>query len=183
MKNLWTISAAMLVVATVANAAEAPTAPPATAPAAPLIPKADLTMNECLKILRGLRGDGGSNRGLDGYLVISNAGKPNETVVPQTYRFSNPNLRMDIGQDIARLSDIPNVIEKTRQQIFLEVAKSDLEINPSTPQMADYNKQLVLLGESPCRVTLIHIKASDLKLDVNEIPGSVLGDIDKILDR
>ena len=139
-------------------------------------PPAEFTMNDCVTILGGLRG-------LDGFQIVLNAGKPNESAVPQSYKFGNATLRSDIGQDIARLTDIPNQVEKSRQQIFSEIAKGAADIKPNTAEMTEYSKQLVALGESPCRVTLIRIKAADLKLDVNEIPGTTIAALDKVLDK
>lgn len=135
-----------------------------------------LTMNDCVTILQGLQQ-------LDGHQVILNEGKPNESTVQQPYRFGSATLRLDIGQNIARLTPLTALIEKTRQQIFSEVAKGSADIKPGTPEMAEYSKQLVALGESACPVALIPLKGADLKLDVNEIPGTVLAALGKILEK
>jgi hypothetical protein len=178
MKKLLMIFAAMFAMATVAFGQQAPAAPTPEPPRTTVIPKAEFTFNDCVTILRGLRG-------LDGYTTD----KGNV----QSYIFKNATLRGNIAENQARLANIPTEIENARQKIFSEIAKGAPEI-PQTvtgddkkehqnPDFAEYSKQLVALGTLPCHVTLIHIKRDDLKLETNEIPGTTLADIDKILDK
>jgi hypothetical protein len=181
MKKLALIFACVAVMAAPALADDAKVKP--TPP-----PPAEFTMNDCVTILQGLRG-------LDGYTVVVNQGKPNESTFLQSYKFANATLRADIAHDIAQVQDLPNQVEKIRQQVLLEITNGKAQLDPPDPkssqavrdayekQVASYNKQLVALGESPCHAQLVHIKAADLRLDVNEIPNTVLAAIDKILDR
>lgn len=135
----------------------------------PIPPQGEaLTLNECVTIMRGLKG-------LD------------------AYKYGNGALRGALGENQAELGRVADQIEQTRQKIFAEIAKDAKEIPPTitdenkkehqNPDFAEYSKQLVALGASPCRATLTRIKRSDLKLDTNEIPGGILADIDKILDK
>ena len=63
------------------------------------------------------------------------------------------------------------------------MSKDGADIPPGSPAFTDYNKQVQALGAAECTVRLVPIKAADLKLDVNEIPGTVLSALDKILDK
>jgi hypothetical protein len=186
MKKLLMISLA-LVLAAPAFADDAQPPKIDTAPRTTVIPPAEYTMNDCVTILGGLQA-------LDGYQTITNQGKPNEGTLTIAYKFGNATLRSDIGQNLARLRDIPIEVEKARKQIVSEITGGVDIVSPGvnatqaekdeySKKNTAYSKQLVALGESPCRVTLIHIKAADLKLDVNEIPGTALSSIDKILDK
>jgi hypothetical protein len=167
----------ILLAATLALAIIAPAfsaeAPPAQTPEPPrtatVIPKPQFTLNECMTIQRGLKA-------LDG-----------------NYKFGNGALRGTLGQNQARLQEVATEIDQARQKIFAEIAKGAPEIKPTiqdenkkeqpNPDFVEYNKQLMALGESPCHATLIHFKRDDLKLDVNEIPGSALADVDRIMDK
>jgi len=170
--NKTTIAAALvLAIITPALSAEAPAAqtpePPRTTT---VIPKPQFTLNECMTIQRGLKVVGDGN-----------------------YKFGNGALRGIFGQDQARLQEVATEIDQARQKIFAEIAKGAPEIKPTiqdenkkdqpNPDFVEYNKQLMALGESPCHATLIHFKRDDLKLDVNEIPGSALADVDRIMDK
>lgn len=154
---------------TAAAAAEAPVKP------TPGLPDTGLTVNECLTILSGLNA-------LDGRQVVVSAGKPDEKVINLSYDFGNAKLRMDIAHDMAVLGAIQRDSQTAQQGIFLEVGKG-ADIKPGTPEYANYDKQLKDLVDRPCHAALARIKAADLKLDRNDIPGSVLAAIDKILDK
>jgi hypothetical protein len=142
----------------------------------PGLPSSGLTINDCLLILQGLNS-------LDGRQVVVNAGKSNEQVVLQAYEFGNAKLRLDIAHDLAILSAVQKDSQAVQQKIFLEVGKGSPDIKPGTPELLDYNNQLKDLMARPCLADVSRIKAGDLKLDKNDIPGSVLAAIDKILDR
>jgi hypothetical protein len=167
MKYLLIICAATLASISIATAAE-----PKETPASP----PPLTINNCLTILNGLAA-------LDGATVVLNEGKPNAEAKTVAYKFGNATLRMDIQRNIAALQAVAQQTEKTRQQTFSEVADGAVELLPNTPARAKYDKEVAKLGESACSVVLVHIRAADLKLDVNEIPGTVLANIDRILDK
>lgn len=135
-----------------------------------------ITVRDCLLILNGLSG-------LDGYNVLINAGKPNEQVLTRAYEFNNAKLRRDIQTNIAALQVVQQATQKLNQDIFREVAKDSNEIKPDTPQYVEYTKR-VSDGEGlPCTAQLVRININDLKLEKNEIPGSVLAALDKILDK
>lgn len=161
-----------------ANAQTAPAPAPAPAPRTAIIPPqpAPLTVAECLVVLGGLNQ-------LDGHQVIFAGGTPKEQIVTLSYEFGNGTLRRDITQDIVELQAVQRTAQTVQQQIFKEVAKGETEIKPNTPQMEEYNKQINEASVAPCPAKIIRIKQADLKLEKNEIAGTVLAALDKILDK
>lgn len=137
---------------------------------------APLTINDCLVILSGLNA-------LDGHQVIVNAGKANESTLQLPYEFGNGALRGDIADNIAALTIVQRTSQDAQSKIFYDVAKGETEIKPGTQQGIEYDKQLRELTARPCSAQLKKIKTSDLKLDKNEIPASVLAALDKIRDK
>lgn len=152
----------------------APQTRPDPAPAADAGEK--MTVNDCLIILSGLNG-------LDGRQVVTNAGKSNEQVATIPFEFGSSKLRLDIARNLSALSAIQRDGDQVRQKIFAEVSKGATEIKPGTAQAAEYDRQMRELTTRPCTVDLARIKASDLKLDRNDIPGSILAALDRILDK
>lgn len=169
---LLTISAVLMIIGLTAAAAAAQS----PAKTDPPKPPAELTLNDCLTLLPGLNG-------LDGRTYVVNAGKATEQAVTLPYEFGNSRLRLDIARNIAQLVAVQRDADQVRQKIFMEVGKGAPEIKPGSPESVEYDRQLRELTARPCGVTLARIKAKDLKLDKNEIPGSVIGALDKILDR
>lgn len=137
---------------------------------------APITINDCLTILSGLNS-------LDGRMVVVNAGKPSEQVINQAYEFNNGALRGDIADNIAALTIVQRTAQEAQGKITLDIAKGDPEIKPGTPKALEYDRQLRELVARPCGIPLKRVKTSDLKLDRNEIPASVLAAIDKIRDK
>lgn len=135
-----------------------------------------LTINDCLNLLQGVNG-------LDGHVVIVNAGKPNEAPQLIPYKFENPELRKAIQGNLVKLQGIQRDVDQVRQKVFAEVSPTGTDIQPSTPERVNYDKQLIALGNSTCQVALVRIKWDDLRLKDNDIPGSVLAALDKILDK
>lgn len=131
-----------------------------------------LTVQECLTVLAGLNG-------LDGRTEMTKDNTP----VQVPYQFGSAKLRLAIQQNIARLNDLQQGLTKVQQEMFREVAGTATEIKPNTAEMVRYQKMVLDAQQQPCNINLQRIKADDLKLDKNEIPGSVLGALDKILDR
>lgn len=141
--------------------------------ASPAAATPDLTMADCQTLLSGLTA-------LDGRQELTKDG----TAVLVPYQFGNAALRLAIQQNIAALQAVMADFTKVQQGIFREIAGPDVaEIRPGTPELGRYQKQLAEALQVRCPAKLSRIKAGDLRLDRNEIPGSVLGAIDKILDR
>lgn len=131
-----------------------------------------LTILQCEIVLGGLQG-------LDGRTEMTKDGR----AVTVPYQFGSARLRLAIQQNIARLNIRHQDFLKVQQDMFREVAGDAVEIKPNSPEMVRYQKMVLDAQQAPCNVELQRIKADDLKLDKNEIPGSVLGALDKILDR
>lgn len=175
MKKLIIIVCSIALTMMFASLAFAQAAPVKQEPSAAINPSG-LTLNDCLTVLTGLNA-------LDGYQVVVNAGKPNEQVIVRSYEFSNGDLRGDIADNIATLTAIQKTAQEAQAQIFRDVAKGETEIKPGTPQVTEYDRQLKELTTRSCSAQLKKIKTSDLKLNKNEIPGSVLAALDKIREK
>ncbi len=131
-----------------------------------------LTILDCQTIFSGLTA-------LDGHNEITK----DQTSVVVAYQFASAKLRMAIQSNLAALAAVQDTFTKTQQGIFREIAGGGSKIEPGKPEFDRYNKQITELQQQPCDVTLTRINAADLKLDKNEIPGSVLGALDKILEK
>lgn len=131
-----------------------------------------LTILDCQNILGGLTA-------LDGHTELSKDNAP----VTVSYQFGSARFRLALQQNIAALNAMQQDFTKSMQGVFKEIAGEAAEIKPGTPEMARYTRQMNDAQALPCAANLTRIKADDLKLDKNEIPGSVLGALDKILDR
>lgn len=133
---------------------------------------AKMTIGQCLTVLAGLNS-------LDGKQELTKDG----TAIVTPYQFGSAKLRLAIQQNVARLNDLQQGVQKVQQEIFREVAGNATEIKPNTAEFVRYQKMILDAQQEPCNIELQRINAADLKLDKNEIPGSVLGALDKILDR
>jgi hypothetical protein len=155
-----------LVIAALALSSPAPAAEP------------ELTIDDCLTILVGLNG-------LDGHQALTR----DNTVVVLSYKFENAKLRGIIQENIAALGAVQSNLQKVQQQIFKEVAGSKFELRPDAADPAErallqqYQKQALDARQGPCKATLSRISLNDLRLDKNEIPGSILAALSKILDK
>jgi hypothetical protein len=64
------------------------------------------------------------------------------------------------------------------------VAKADaVEIPPGTVEFDEYNREVDDSLHLPCKAILTHIGIGELNLAKNEIPGTALAAMDKILDK
>lgn len=131
-----------------------------------------LTILDCQTVLAGLSG-------LDGRQEVAGG-----AAITVPYKFGSATLRLAIQQNIAALTAVQQAFTKSQQGLFREIAgDATTELKPNTPEFARYQRLVLEAQQGPCDVKLTRIKAADLKLDINEIPGSVLGALDKILDR
>lgn len=124
-------------------------------------------------------------RNLDGHMVvIKQGGAENAIMIP--WDFGSGSLRLRIANNLNILDAVAKMVEDTRQNIVKEITKKSgtTEIKPSTPEMDDYQKQYGDVATQPAAGTqdLARIKASELRLDRNEIPGTVLSALKPILD-
>lgn len=110
-----------------------------------------------------------------------------DTIVVTPWEFGSGSLRLRIANDLAILSAVEQQMTAIRQTIFREVTKGTdgAEIKPGSPGEAAFMKQFEDALNQPAAGTqdLARIKASELKLDRNEIMPSVLEGLRPILDQ
>lgn len=131
-----------------------------------------LTVNDCLTVNSGLIA-------LDGYQTLD----ANKQRITLPYDFGNVALRRIIQRNIAAIAAVQQDQLQLQKDIFKEVAKGSTKIEPDTPKYEEYTRQVEKSLKLPCTAKLEHININDLKLDKNEIPGTVLVALDKILDK
>jgi hypothetical protein len=131
-------------------------------------------------------------RNLDGHIiVVKQNGSDNMVMIP--WDFGSASLRLRIASDIAILDGVTRSIETSRQAIVKELlAKANArtpdkpvtEIKPGTPEYDEFQRQYADLNGSPAPGTqdLARIKASELHMDRNDIPVTVLSALGPILD-
>lgn len=139
-----------------------------------------LTNQQALTLLVALRS-------LDGHTVVVQG---NPILIP--WEFKNGKLRNDIRRNQMMLEPIEAAVQKSQSDIIREVldkmvdkdGKKATKIEVGTPQHAEVQRQIEALLLSPVgsNVTLFRIKISDLKLDDNDIPVSVIRGLEPILD-
>ena len=131
-------------------------------------------------------------RNLDGHLtVIKQNGQDAAIMTP--WEFGSGSLRLRIANNITILDAAMKTAEDTRQAIIKELIKkaSDrtgepvTDLKPGTPENDEFQKQYGDLMAQPAPRTqdLSRIKASELKIDKNEIPVTVISALAPILDQ
>lgn len=124
-------------------------------------------------------------RNLDGRpVVIEQNGQ--KTTVMTPWDFKSGLLRLKIAENIAALSVVERAVDEARIAIVKQVRKKfEVErIDQDTPAFTEFSKlyQEVLDAPTPGADGLSRIKASDLRLDQNEISVTVLAALKPILD-
>lgn len=134
--------------------------------------QSELTIADCQTLLAGLNA-------LDGHAELTKDG----TLVTLPYKFGSGKLRMAIQQNLAALNAVQQDFSTVQQQVYREVAGEAPSIAPGSPELARYNRLIGEALKAPCKAKLEPLKVADLKLDQNEIPGSVLAALSRILER
>ena len=137
-----------------------------------------ITVREALSLAAALRN-------LDGHMVVTKQNGVEQTIMIP-WEFSSGSLRLRIANDLAIAGAAETSLEKARQAIVKEIQKEHggAEIKPGTPEydlfLAQYSEAL----DQPAAGTqdLVKIKASELKLDHNEIAVTVLTALRPILE-
>lgn len=155
---------------------------PAAANDAPVKP---LTNADAISLISALRA-------LDGHQqVVKLNGQDAVVIVP--WEFKSAALRIKLSRDLDKLAPIEHSVNEGQNGIVRELLKTipdnkdgikPSSINQSMPQWVDYEKQYNEMLNAPALIDgdLFHFKASELKLDVNEIPGSTLAGLHPIMD-
>lgn len=132
-----------------------------------------LTVAQALNLLTALRN-------LDGHLVIikQNGG---EGTVMVPWEFGSGALRLAIAHDIDVLTPNEKALGEARRSILKELG----DIKPGSKEAEEFSRQIEQAMSTPAlgAAELTHIKASDLKLDKNEIPVTVLSALGPILEQ
>lgn len=141
-----------------------------------------LTTADALSMLQALRN-------LDGRIVVV---KQNgvDTPVTMPWEFGSGTLRLRIARNIAALAAIEKTVEDSRQSIVKEILKgmpaskdgTPTSIMPGTPEFDNFQRQITDILNQLAQVDLTRIRASELKLDKNEIPATALTALAPILD-
>lgn len=153
-----------------AIAAEAPVKPDGLKPGA----VDGLTIGECLGILGGLNA-------LDGRRVVVAAGKPTESAETVSYKFPGK-VRDAISHDIFVLGQVQQEAQAANRRAQIEIGAGET-IKPGSKENLLFDQRMADYTGRPCKVELDHIRDTDLKLDENDIPGSILALIWRIRDR
>lgn len=140
-------------------------------------PAGKITVAQGLSLLAGLRN-------LDGHQVIVKQGA-NESVVMVPWDFASGSLRLRIANNISILAPTEKAADDSKTSIIKELTRGKApSIQPGTPEADAFVAQYqdVLNGPAPGTQDLGRIKASELKLDKNEIGGTTLSALAPILD-
>lgn len=131
-------------------------------------------------------------RNLDGHMIVVKQNGQDATIMTP-WEFGSGSLRLRIANDLTILDAALKTAEDTRIAIVKELLKkaSDrtgatvTEIKPDMPENAEFQKQFADLMAQPANGTqdLGRIKTSELRLDKNEIPVTVLSALAPILDQ
>lgn len=125
-------------------------------------------------------------RNLDGHMiVVKQNGTDGTVMVP--WEFGNGRLRLRIANDLSIVDAAVKIANDAQAAIFKEVTKkfNVTALTPGTPERTEYDAQIAELMKQPAagEHDLAKIKASDLNLDKNEIPVSVLSALKPILEE
>jgi hypothetical protein len=125
-------------------------------------------------------------RNLDGHMVVvKQNGADNVIMIP--WDFGSASLRLRLAANLTILEAAAKNVEGVRVSTIQEITKKAgiAEIKPGSPEYDEFQRQYAELLEGPAPGTeaLARIKASELKLDVNDIPVTVLSALAPILDN
>lgn len=116
-----------------------------------------------------------AHRNLDGRLVVVKQNGADQLVMTP-WEFGSGTLRLRIAKNIGALQAIEKQVEEARVAIIKEATKG------GTLDEAAANKQLADILAQPASGDLSRIRASELKLDKNEIPATTLAALAPVLD-
>lgn len=147
------------------------TSPPVLAP--------KITVREALVLAAALRL-------LDGHTVIVKQPGGTETTVLVPWEFGSGLFRLRVANDLAIVSAVEQAMDRARLSMIRETMQrtGKDELKPGTPEYDAFQKQYseALDAPAPGAADLAHIKASELRLDKNEIPPTVIAGLKPILD-
>lgn len=145
--------------------------------------KPPLSNAQALSLLSALRV-------LDGRSVVVKQAT-GETVVPTPWDFGSGVLRLRIARNITALAAVEQLMETTRVEILKEILRkmpptkegqAQTSVFQGTPEWDNLQRQYGEALNLPASVDLSRIRASELRLDRNDIPGTALSALAPILD-
>jgi hypothetical protein len=127
-------------------------------------------------------------RNLDGHMVVvKQNGVDNTIMVP--WDFGSGAFRLRIANNLAILDAVQKAVDDSRIAVVKEIIKKSAnptatEVKPGTPEFDELQRQYGEMMNQPANGTqdLSRIKASELKLDRNEIPVTVISALKPILE-
>lgn len=137
-----------------------------------------LTVRQSLQALQGLKG-------LDGRQVVVKM-NGQDTAIMKHWDFGSGALRLAIANDLSILTQVEQTTEKARISLIKSIAKDgSLTIEPNTREYAEFLRQWEQILDQPAPSTgaITKINVKELKLDVNEIPGTTLSALIPILQQ
>ena len=137
-----------------------------------------LSVRDALSLLLALRN-------LDGRAVVIDQGGQKTTVV-QPWEFKSGVVRLRIATNLAALSNVERAADEARIGIVKQVRKkfNTEKIEGDPAAFEEFSRLYDDVLKSPAATgELARIKASDLKLDVNEISVTVLQALTPILEQ
>jgi hypothetical protein len=145
----------------------------------PLQPGQQITVRDAIALLSALRN-------LDGRMVVVEQGGQKGTVM-QPWEFKSGIVRLRIASNISILAAVEKAADDARVGIVKQVRKKygvD-QITGESPAFEEFSRLYdeVLNAKAAGTQDLARIKASDLKLDANEISVTVLSALRPILDQ
>lgn len=147
-------------------------------PAAPLRadPPAKITVRQAISIAQALRN-------LDGHMIVTKQNGADQTVMIP-WEFGSGSLRLRIANNLSIVAAVETSFETARKSVIKEIGGTSTP-NPGTPEYETLLKQLNEVLDQPAAGSqdLARIKASELKLDKNEIPITVISALEPILDN
>lgn len=119
-------------------------------------------------------------RALDGAPKIVGKGD-SEQVVMLPYKFSG-GTRVALAKNKRDLKPLLDAWESEHQRVFHEVSPDGAAIPNISPLKTKFDEAMRPILEELHDVTFFPLKESDLQLDVNDIPATVIGSLWPILE-
>jgi len=107
---------------------------------------------------------------LDGYDKVIKDGEREKTA--RVYYELGGGLRLLIARNLNRIEPELKALEKARNETFMQYSNGENRISPD--KAVDFMKAERALLDNEVEVELIEIDQTELKLDKNPIPGTVL---------
>lgn len=122
-------------------------------------------------------------RNLDGRQVVVKQ-QSGETLVMQPWDFGSGTLRLRIARNITALAAIEKTIDDARQNVIKELLRKGqiAAIVPGSTEHEEFQRQMNDILNDGAQVDLSRIKASEFRLDKNELPVTALSALAPILD-